>query len=249
MNSMDIKRNTLSHRFIRYFLTMILSVSIILPGDRAYGELEAPKLTTASILLLGLTTGYIAWNIFTYFFQGEKVKKIPEVDEALLIIKMIATNQELKTLRSLRTPEEVEQFMNAFWKRRDPTPDTSVNEFKIVHMRRVRYANENFTTGLKAGALTDQGRVYILYGEPYTIERFDFTDSGGNFLNRNTIDSYPAEIWYYNFPSMRNSLPTIFSNFSSGETVFIFIDLQKIGEYTQVYSNKAGEYIDSRVYK
>ena len=56
-------------------------------------------------------------------------------------------------------------------------------------------------------------------------------------------------IWTYSFPSNSKSLPTIFDYLGRDETVFVFADLQKVGDYSQVYSNKSNEYIDPRVYK
>jgi len=233
-------------KIVTNLLIFVLSVGVLFPRGGRWLEEEKPKMEPTSIMLLGAVVGYFAWNIYNHVFHVEKEKLIPEVKKAILDLQFIATSDEIKALKTLRTPEEVDRFLYYFWKRRDPTPQTEVNEYKLVHMRRVEYANENFTTGLKPGAATDQGRVYILYGEPFSVDRYDFTDDQGFFNNKYTGESYPAEIWYYNFPSMRTTLPTIF-NFPDGVTVFAFFDLQKVGEYTQIYSNKPGEYIDVKL--
>jgi len=92
------------------------------------------------------------------------------------------------------------------------------------------------------------GRVYILYGAPFNIFR-DEIDTSSEVFSKFSPNVYPLEVWVYNFPSIGSEFPTIFSNTNYGGTVFVFMDLQKIGEYSQIYSNKPNEYIDNRVYK
>ena len=64
--------------------------------------------------------------------------------------------------KRLQTDEEREQFIEQFWLRRDPTPDTVENEFKEEHYRRIAYANEHYASGIP-GWKTDRGRIYIMY--------------------------------------------------------------------------------------
>ena len=68
-----------------------------------------------------------------------------------------------KAFKRLKTDEEREQFIEQFWLRRDPTPDTDENEFKEEHYRRIAYANEHYASGIP-GWKTDRGRIYIMYG-------------------------------------------------------------------------------------
>lgn len=70
-----------------------------------------------------------------------------------------------------------------FWLRRDPTPGTKENEFKEEHYRRIAYSNEHFAAQMR-GALTDRGRIYILYGPSDAVQR----------QLRNGV---PEEIWRY----------------------------------------------------
>src|SRR3569832_2772464 len=72
----------------------------------------------------------------------------------------IITDEERAAFKRLQTDEEREQFIEQFWLRRDPTPDTVENEFKEEHYRRLAYANERFAAG-KPGSKTDRGRIYI----------------------------------------------------------------------------------------
>src|SRR5258705_7626142 len=56
----------------------------------------------------------------------------------------IITDEERKAFMMLSNDEERENFIESFWQRRDPTPDTAENEFKEEHYRRIAYANEHF---------------------------------------------------------------------------------------------------------
>ena len=84
-------------------------------------------------------------------------------------VPYIITDEERSAFLQLQTNEEREQFIEAFWQRRDPTPDTVENEFKEEHYRRIAYANERFSSGIP-GWRTDRGRIYIMWGPPDEIE-------------------------------------------------------------------------------
>jgi GWxTD domain-containing protein len=81
----------------------------------------------------------------------------------------IITDEERRAFKGLQTDEERESFIEQFWLRRDPTPDTEENEFKEEHYRRIAYANEHFAWS-NPGWRTDRGRVYIMFGPPDEIE-------------------------------------------------------------------------------
>ena len=80
-------------------------------------------------------------------------------------VTYIITDEERSAFLRLQTDEEREQFIESFWLRRDPTPDTLENEFEEEHYRRIAYANEHFASGIP-GWKTDRGRIYITYGPP-----------------------------------------------------------------------------------
>lgn len=110
----------------------------------------------------------------------------------------IITPEERAVFEALTTTEEKEQFIEQFWRRRDPDPRTSVNEFKEEHYRRIAYANDNFTAGWD-GWRTDRGKIYIIHGPPNEIESYP---SGGNYERPlheggGTTSVYPFELWRY----------------------------------------------------
>src|SRR5262249_11814189 len=78
-------------------------------------------------------------------------------------VSYIITDEERAAFRQLSNDEERDNFIEAFWQRRDPTPDTEENEFKEEHYQRIAYANEHFAAGVP-GWKTDRGRIYIVFG-------------------------------------------------------------------------------------
>jgi len=73
--------------------------------------------------------------------------------------------REKKAFKLLQTDEERESFIEQFWLRRDPSPDTEENEYREEHYRRIAYANDNFASGIPDGK-SDRGMIYIKYGAP-----------------------------------------------------------------------------------
>src|SRR5215831_8913249 len=80
-------------------------------------------------------------------------------------VTYIISDEERKAFGRLQTDEERQQFIEQFWLRRDPTPDTEENEYREEHYRRIAYANEQFASGWP-GWRTDRGMIYIKYGPP-----------------------------------------------------------------------------------
>jgi GWxTD domain-containing protein len=83
-------------------------------------------------------------------------------------VAYIITSEERAAFQKLTADQERENFIEAFWKRRDPSPGTEENEYREEHYRRIAYVNEHFSTGIP-GWKTDMGRMYIVYGPPNAI--------------------------------------------------------------------------------
>src|SRR5438067_7899315 len=92
-------------------------------------------------------------------------------------VRWIITDEERKTFNSLKTDEEREQFIEQFWLRRDPDPDTDTNEYKEEYFQRIAYSNEHFTSGIP-GWKTDRGRIYVMFGKP---DQKESHPSGGSY--------------------------------------------------------------------
>jgi len=142
-------------------------------------------------------------------------------------ISYIITPEERAAFKKLTTDDEREQFIEAFWERRNPNPGSPENEFKEEFYRRIAYANEHFASGIP-GWRTDRGRIYIMYGPP---DEQDNHDSGGTYIadpnelpytgpGSNEMTTYPFEDWYYHY------IPGI------GENVKLeFVDPTMTGEF------------------
>ena len=135
--------------------------------------------------------------------QREKLKK--ELDSAYRVwldeeVPYIITDAERDAFLSLQTNEDRENFIEQFWLRRDPTPDTPENEFKEEHYRRIAYANEHFASGMP-GWKTDRGRIYIIWGKPDDVDQhpsggfYERTDQEGG----GETETFPFETWHYNY--------------------------------------------------
>src|SRR5271157_5256299 len=115
-------------------------------------------------------------------------------------VRWIITDEEQKAFKMLSNDEERDQFIEAFWQRRDPTPDTEENEFKEEHYRRIAYANEHYAAGIP-GWKTDRGRMYIVFGPADEIESHP---SGGTYERPmeeggGETSTFPFEQWRYRY--------------------------------------------------
>src|SRR5438045_2463217 len=115
-------------------------------------------------------------------------------------VAYIITDEERAAFKQLSNDEERDNFIEAFWQRRDPTPDTVENEFKEEHYRRIAYANEHFAAGIP-GWKSDRGRIYIVYGPADEIESHP---SGGTYERPmeeggGSTSTYPFEDWRYRY--------------------------------------------------
>ncbi len=133
----------------------------------------------------------------------------------------IITDEEKKAFKQLRTDDERQTFVENFWARRDPTPDTEENEYKEEHYRRIAYANDHYASGIP-GWKTDRGRIYIEYGP---ADEIDSHPSGGSYERPieeggGETSTYPFEDWRYRYIE------------GVGTNVIIeFVDTTMSGEY------------------
>jgi GWxTD domain-containing protein len=115
-------------------------------------------------------------------------------------VRWIITDQELQAFKSLSNDEERDQFIENFWLRRNPNPDSPENEFREEHYARIAYANDHFAAG-KPGWRTDRGHIYIAYGKADSI---DSHPSGGSYERPmeeggGNTSTFPFEIWHYRY--------------------------------------------------
>ncbi len=136
-------------------------------------------------------------------------------------VAYIITDEERAAFKQLSNDEERDNFIEAFWQRRDPTPDTEENEYKEEHYQRIAYSNEHFAAGVP-GWKTDRGRIYIVFGKADEVESHP---SGGSYERPmeeggGETSTFPFEQWRYRYIE------------GIGQEVIIeFVDTCMCGEY------------------
>ncbi|HVG35872.1 MAG TPA: GWxTD domain-containing protein [Pyrinomonadaceae bacterium] len=164
------------------------------------------RLTMALALLILASTPLLAQNRQTSEDPMSNPRNVkPELKKAYKDwlekdVSIIITAEERKAFKKLQTDEEREQFIEQFWRRRDPDPDTDENEYREQYYERIAYANEHFASGIP-GWKTDRGRIYIMYGKADDIESHP---AGGpydrpSYHGGGTTSTYPFEIWFYRY--------------------------------------------------
>src|SRR5687767_7917494 len=163
-----------------------------------------------------LTLLVFSFGTLSVFAQKDKDKNKPSVDPTTnprtvkpelkeaykrwlnTDVAYIITKDEKRAFQALTTDEERENFIENFWRRRDPNPDTEENEYREQYYERIAYANEHFSSGIP-GWKTDRGRIYIAWGKPDSIE----THPTGGAYDRpsweggGSTTTYPFEVWWY----------------------------------------------------
>lgn len=157
------------------------------------------------------------------FPEAQKITTEEEAKNFHNQILYIASREELKQYDALPLKAK-NRFAEAFWQRRDPTPETPFNEYKIDHYSRLRYVNEAFSTfrsgdAKKNGWRSDRGRVYIEYGPPDDIEN-----------HPSSLEELPWIEWFYDDVD--------------GGSEFIFLDDSGYGNYNLIHSTAKGEHQD-----
>jgi GWxTD domain-containing protein len=164
---------------------------------------------------------FIFFVVYSMLFPGQKLKEkdlSPRFQEWLKHVAYIIRPEERDVFMSLANDRERDLFILTFWKQRDPTPGTPQNEYKEEHMRRFIHANQRYGRNTpREGWMTDQGRMYIILGEPASKEIFE------------TSGIYPAEVWTY-YGDKSKGLPTQFN--------LVFFQRSGAGEY-KLYSPTA----------
>ena len=126
--------------------------------------------------------------------------ELSDVDKTWLMeeVPYIISDEERRAFLELGTAEEREQFIEIFWRNRNPDPESPVNPVREEHYRRLAYADEHFASGVP-GRKTDRGRIYIIWGPPDEIEAHP---SGGSYdrpleQGGGSTTTYPWELWRY----------------------------------------------------
>ncbi len=99
------------------------------------------------------------------------------------------------------------KLLQKYWKKYDPSPNTTYNPIMKEYYERIDYSIRNFSPiSRKSGAKTDRGKIYIKYGKPNKIKR-----------TSNTYGQV-TEIWIYKKIGRE----------------FVFIDKYGIGDFSLI---------------
>ena len=179
------------------------------PGEARAGEIYREEKLRVSFRIDNGTLPFAPGDTFS-FVTFEDVSRIDELLDRWLeqYVKWIISREERARFESLTDPVDKLGFIESFWRRRDPTPESPPNEAREEHARRFAYALQNFGAGTPGWA-TDRGKIYILLGPPNTIER--------NPAGRTAFER-PSEVWTYNNarnPRLPASMDIAFVDFTA----------------------------------
>jgi GWxTD domain-containing protein len=136
---------------------------------------------------------------------ANKPLSLMDPEKAIEYLEIIESKDKVSEL--LRKNDSYEKILYDYWKDMDITPDTKYNELMKEFYQRVDFANKEFISiAGNGGALSDRGKIYIKYGEPF--ERTRDTNSEGKVV----------ETWFYKNPNIK----------------FVFIDKDGTGKFLMV---------------
>jgi GWxTD domain-containing protein len=177
-------------RYSRRLLPVVFSASLLWPALSAAQDQPPPQDSPAK----PLTPKELKKR------QRQLIKELSSVDATWLREEVpdIITEQERRAFLELGTQEEREQFIEIFWRNRNPDPESPINPVREEHYRRLAYSDEHFASGI-AGRKSDRGHIYIIWGPPDEIETHP---TGGTYdrpmeQGGGTTTTYPWELWRY----------------------------------------------------
>ena len=142
--------------------------------------------------------------------------KESDLDKEFETSRYVSTDVERTQYGLITDVPAKRKFLFEFWQRRSVDPSSMENDVRTEYMKRVRLANETYTSGLREGWKSDRGRVLIVYGIPSDVERFP--------ANAETV---PYEIWHYDAVQ--------------GGVIFVFVDPDFAELFTLVHSTHREE--------
>lgn len=235
------------------FLISLLAIPVLTPGlaraDRDDDGIPSwvPLTVGAAVLVGGV--------LYIMHTRNRTVEKTPN-EAARDLIYYISTEDERDELESLMTNVEVDDFMDRFWRSKDPTPGTKENEFSDEYTERFLYATREFREHGE-GWKSDRGRVHMLYGQPSDVRRYDMTgrQMGGG------AEWKSVELWEYQRAAGGIRLPPLLTNPGlfqclfheplsyGGQMLFLFGSRTSPGTFEQIFSTEPGEKINPVIYK
>src|SRR5258708_510726 len=196
-----ISQSSRLYRFFTFFMLFVFGAAL-LQAQSASQDTNPPKKADPPSVQVQQDQDPLKRPLSKKQTEKSKGEKLEGIYKRWLDmdVRYIITDEELSAFKKLATNAERDQFMEAFWQRRDPTPDTEENEYKEEHYRRIVFANDHYQAGTP-GWRTDRGRIYIMYGKPDSI---DAHPAGGPYQRTaeeggGQTETFPFEIWRYRY--------------------------------------------------
>lgn len=120
-------------------------------------------------------------------------------------VRLLMTKAEQQAWSAVTTDDDAKAFIDLFWARRDPTPDTPANEFRSEIEQRIKEADKRFATSDTIGSQTDRGEAFVLFGEPdhvdYNVRRNEGVIAGSSDALSSSMARFNrqlhGELWTY----------------------------------------------------
>ncbi len=158
--------------------------------QRPLATLEIPVPVTAlvpgtyDIFLISKEGGDTVKSSFKILWEMMPLS-LRNLDYAYRAMQHLISEDQLDSLNDGSDGERRERLMQ-WWRAQDPTPTTTYNERMAEYFNRVDEAFYAYSTIQEPdGAMSDRGKVYILYGQPSNIEK------------KLAPGQEPLEVWTY----------------------------------------------------
>jgi len=129
-----------------------------------------------------------------------------EFSRLLRQLSFVVALEDIQMVKSLSGAQRHES-LNQLLKKLDPVAESEQNEFLQEYFRRILYANQNFCNVRGEGWETEQGEIYLKYGDPDNIQEFHATS-----------DNKTYEVWEYCHLNRK----------------YVFVDESGVGEFRLV---------------
>jgi GWxTD domain-containing protein len=169
-------------------------------SKKVIGALESARQSLASNKNLPAQTGSLAMA-YRAFPNPRYEEQVSLGDDwADGPVRFLMTPEERRAYTRLADTVSRSEYVTAFWKKRDPKPETPENEFRDEYEKRVAFADSRFTQSETAGSMTDRGMVFILLGPPTYAGQKPLT-SGEDTNDKAALFTYrPADVKVASLP-------------------------------------------------
>jgi GWxTD domain-containing protein len=116
-------------------------------------------------------------------------------------VRWLLLPSDWREIKSIDDPAAALNFIESFWRLRDPDPGSDDNSFRATFSARVEAADLLYSDGPTRGSLTDRGRALVLLGPPphmrLTTEQALAWKPGRRSSQRSTRREIRVEEWLY----------------------------------------------------